>query len=207
MTEMDIGPVVLEGRLVRVEPLTLDHLPGLVAVGLDPELWRWTTDVIATPDDMRGYVERAIAAHDAGTEVPFTILERASSRVVGSTRYLTIDPLHRRLEIGYSWVAPPWQRSGVNLETKLLLVGHAFETLGANRVEFKTDSLNEKSRAALLGIGATEEGIFRNHMITQGGRRRHSAYYSVIVEEWPEVRAALVERLDRRLEEAAGSQG
>jgi N-acetyltransferase len=204
---VEVSPVVLEGRLVRVEPLTLDHLPGLVAVGLDPELWRWTTDLIATPEDMRAYLQRALAARDAETEVPFAIIERASSRFVGSTRFLNIDRHHRRLEIGYSWVAPPWQRSGVNLETKLLLVGHAFETLGANRVEFKTDSLNEQSRAALLGIGASEEGVFRNHMITQGGRRRHSAYYSVIVEEWPEVRAALVERLDRKLAEAAGSQG
>jgi RimJ/RimL family protein N-acetyltransferase len=129
--------------------------------------------------------------------MPFTIIERASGQPVGSTRYLNIDANHRRLEIGYTWVAPGWQRTPLNSEAKLLLMGHAFDRLGAVRVEFKTDSLNEASRRALLGIGAIEEGTLRNHMISQGGRRRHSVYYSVIEEEWPTVREHLEQRLAR----------
>lgn len=192
-----VEPVTLDGRWVRVEPLGTHHLPGLVEVGLDPSLWRWTLTVIATADDMRRFVEAALAERDAGESMPFAIVERASGRLVGSTRFLNIDGHHRRLEIGYTWVAPAWQRSVVNSETKLLLLGHAFERLGAIRVEFKTDSLNEASRRALLGIGATEEGTLRNHMISQGGRRRHSVYYSVIADEWPRVRDHLQSRLAR----------
>jgi RimJ/RimL family protein N-acetyltransferase len=192
-----VEPVTLEGRWVRLEPLGAEHLPGLVEVGLDPSLWRWTLTVIATPDQMRRFVEAALAERAAGDSMPFTIIERASGQPVGSTRYLNIDANHRRLEIGYTWVAPGWQRTPLNSEAKLLLMGHAFDRLGAVRVEFKTDSLNEASRRALLGIGAIEEGTLRNHMISQGGRRRHSVYYSVIEEEWPTVREHLEQRLAR----------
>jgi len=192
-----VEPVTLEGRWVRLEPLGTEHLPGLVEVGLDPSLWRWTLTVIATPDHMRRFVEAALAERAAGDSMPFTIIDPASARPVGSTRFLNIDANHRRLEIGYTWVAPGWQRTPVNSEAKLLLLGHAFERLGAVRVEFKTDSLNEASRRALLGIGAIEEGTLRNHMISQGGRRRHSVYYSVIEEEWPRVRDHLQQRLAR----------
>jgi N-acetyltransferase len=153
--------------------------------------------VIATADDMRRYVEAALADRAAGSAMPFVILERASGKPVGSTRYLSIEANHRRLEIGYTWVAPGWQRTPINSEAKLLLLGHAFDRLRAIRVEFKTDSLNQQSRRALLGIGATDEGTLRNHMISQGGRRRHSVYFSVIEEEWPRVRADLRARLAR----------
>jgi RimJ/RimL family protein N-acetyltransferase len=192
-----VEPVILEGSVVRLEPLSIDHLPGLTAIGLDGELWRWTLNVNQTPGEMRGYVEKALAAAEEGTEVPFAIVERSSRRVIGSTRFLSIDPHHRRLEIGYTWIAPAWQRTAVNTEAKLLLLTHAFNALGALRVEFKTDSLNEKSRAALLGIGAKEEGTLRNHMVTDTGRRRHSVYFSVIEEEWPQVRQHLEARLTR----------
>ena len=192
-----VEPVVLEGTVVRLEPLSIDHLAGLTAIGLDGDLWRWTLNVNQTPGEMRGYVEKALAAAEAGTEVPFATIERSSRRVIGSTRFLSIDPHHRRLEIGYTWIAPAWQRTGVNTEAKLLLLTHAFNVLGALRVEFKTDSLNEKSRAALLGIGAKEEGTLRNHMVTDTGRRRHSVYFSVIEEEWPQVRQQLEARLAR----------
>ena len=192
-----VEPVSLEGRTIRLEPLATGHIGGLVEVGLDPALWRWTLSMIATPDDMRGYLEVALAERAAGRAMPFAIVERASGRPVGSTRYLAIEPHHRRLEIGYTWVAPGWQRTSVNSEAKLLLLGHAFDRLGAIRVEFKTDSLNVQSRQALLGIGATEEGTLRNHMISQGDRRRHSVYFSVIVEEWPRVRDHLRARLAR----------
>lgn len=183
--------VTLEGRAVRLEPMRRDHLDALCAVGLDPELWRWTTMQIATRADMQGYVEAAVQLSEQGEAVPFVIVERASRRVVGSTRFANFDRANRHLEIGWSWVAPPWQRSAVNTETKLLELTHAFETLGCLRVEFKTDSLNERSRAALRRLGAVEEGTFRNHMITQSGRIRHSVWFSIICEEWPAVKARL----------------
>jgi RimJ/RimL family protein N-acetyltransferase len=192
-----VEPLTLEGTVVRLEPLSLEHVPGLTAVGLDVELWRWTLNTTQTPGDMRAYVEKAMAAAVDGTEGPFATVERQSGKVVGSTRYLSIEPHHRRLEIGYTWIAPAWQRSAVNTEQKLLMLDHAFHVLGALRVEFKTDSLNERSRRALLGIGATEEGTLRNHMLTDSGRRRHSVYFSVIEEEWPRVRMHLEQRLTR----------
>ena len=192
-----VEPVVLEGSVVRLEPLSLDHLPGLISVGLDADIWRWMPVAIQTPGDMRTYIETALEGRESGREMPFATIEVASGRVIGGTRYLNIEPAHRRLEIGYTWLAPAWQRTAANTEQKLLMIGHAFNDLGALRVEFKTDSLNEKSRAALLGIGATEEGTMRNHMITQGGRRRHSVYFSVVEEEWPQIRMHLEERLSR----------
>lgn len=192
-----VEPVILDGSVVRLEPLSLEHVFALTAVGLDAELWRWTLSNIQTPGDMRAYVEKALTAAAEGSEVPFVTVERSSGEVIGSTRYLAIEPAHNRLEIGYTWIAPPWQRSAVNTEQKLLMLAHAFDTLGALRVEFKTDSLNERSRNALLGIGATEEGTLRNHMLTDSGRRRHTVYFSVIEEEWPRVRLHLEQRLAR----------
>ena len=127
----------------------------------------------------------------------FATVDQDSGRAIGSTRFMSIVPEHRRLEIGWTWVAPAWQRTGANREAKLLMLGHAFDTLGCRRVEFKTDSLNEPSRTALLGIGARFEGIFRNHMVMPDGRMRHSAYYSVIDDEWPAVRAGLERSLAR----------
>ena len=192
-----VEPVVLEGTVVRLEPLSVDHLQGLISVGLDADIWRWMPVAIQTPGDMRTYIETALAGRDSGREMPFATIEVDSGRVIGGTRYLNIEPAHRRLEIGYTWLAPAWQRTAANTEQKLLMLGHAFNDLGALRVEFKTDSLNEKSRAALLGIGATEEGTMRNHMITQADRRRHSVYFSVIEEEWPQIRQHLEARLAR----------
>jgi RimJ/RimL family protein N-acetyltransferase len=194
---MVVRPLTLEGEVVRLEPLSFDHLDGLTEVGLAPDLWRWMPERIETRGQMRAFVEAALRAQGHGDQVPFAILEQGPERVIGSTRYLSIVPDHRRLEIGYTWVAPAWQRTAVNTECKLLLLAHAFDELGARRVEFKTDSLNEPSRAALRGIGAVEEGTMRNHMISQGGRIRHSVYYSIIDSEWPAVRAALEARLGR----------
>jgi len=192
-----IEPVTLEGRIVRLEPLSLEHVPGLAEVGLDPELWRWTLARPQGVDDVRAWAVSTISARDAGTEFPFATIDVASGRPIGSSRYMNIVLEHRRLEIGWTWVAPPWQRTGANREAKLLMLEHAFERLGCRRVEFKTDSNNEKSRVALLGIGASFEGIFRNHMVMPDGRMRHSAWYSVIDEEWPAVRAGLEAKLGR----------
>ena len=192
-----MAPVTLEGRIVRLEPLELDHVPGLATVGLDPATWRWTIARPTSEGDLRGWVETAIAARDAGTELPFATVEVASGRPIGSTRYLNVVPEHRRLEIGWTWVAPAWQRTGANREAKLLMLDHAFGRLGCRRVEFKTDSNNEKSRAGLVGIGATFEGIFRKHMVTPGDGVRHSAWYSIIDDDWPAVRARLEASLRR----------
>lgn len=147
--------------------------------------------------DLRSMVEAALAAQSAGREQAFATVDRSTGRVVGSTRYMSIEPAHRRLEIGYTWLAPAWQKTAINSEAKLLMLDHAFERLAAIRVEFKTDARNEASRRALLGIGASFEGIFRRHMIVRGGRLRDSAYYSVIAEEWPAVRLHLAARVAR----------
>jgi len=192
-----VEPVTLEGTYVRLEPLSLDHLPGLTQVGLDAEIWRWMPMFVQSPQDMRTLIEEALGEAAAGTMVPLATIDLATGKPVGSTRYLSIVPAHRRLEIGWTWLAPAWQHSAINTEAKLLMLQHAFDKLGALRVEFKTDALNEKSRTALLKIGATEEGIFRHHMVMPGGRLRDSAYYSVIDEEWPRVRQHLESRLMR----------
>ena len=196
-TTPTVAPVTLEGRIVRLEPLELDHVPGLAEVGLDPAIWRWTIARPSSEADIRAWAEAALANRAAGTELPFVTIERATGRPIGSTRYMNIVLEHRRLEIGWTWVAPPWQRSGANREAKLLQLRHAFEVLACRRVEFKTDSRNEASRSALLGIGAQFEGIFRNHMVMPEGPMRHSAWYSVIDEEWPAVRDRLEGSLAR----------
>lgn len=190
-------PLVLEGAFVRLEPLTRAHAAPLGEVALDADIWRWTLSRIETADDMLRYVERALEERAAGTGYPFATIERASGRVAGSTRYLAIDPSHRRLEIGYTFLAPAWQRTALNTEAKYLLLRHAFDVLGMNRVEFKTDALNERSRAALRRIGAKEEGTLREHAITDRGRVRDSVYFSVLAREWPDVKAGLERRMRR----------
>ena len=195
---LNIEPVTLQGKHVRLEPLSLDHLEQLCEVGLEPELWRWTASQVLTSVDMRAYVETALKWQAEGTALPFATISAQTGRVVGSTRFANIDKENRHLEIGCTWIAPQWQRTAINTEAKYLMLRHAFERLGCIRVEFKTDSLNEKSRRALLRIGAKEEGTFRNHMIVHDGRYRHSVYFSVIESEWPEVKARLEERLSGR---------
>jgi N-acetyltransferase len=190
-----VRPVTLPGSIVRLEPLALDHLDGLADVAFDPAIWRWT---IARPTDvagLRAWLETALEAQAAGTELPFATVDVASGRPIGSTRFLSIVPEHRRLEIGWTWVAPSHQRRGANQEAKYLQLRHAFEELRANRVEFKTDSRNEKANPALVSIGATFEGTFRNHMVMPDGPLRHSNYYSVTIEEWPAVKAMLEGRI------------
>jgi len=179
------------GKLVRLEPLSMEHLAGLTEVAFEPSIWRWTTVRPTSEADLAAWIEAALRSAAAGTEVPFATVDRGSGRPIGSTRYMSIVPEHRRLEIGWTWLGVDHQRTGTNREAKRLLLQHAFEVLGANRVEFKTDSLNERARTALLGIGAAFEGVFRNHMIVPDGRLRHSAWYSVTVDEWPVVRARL----------------
>jgi RimJ/RimL family protein N-acetyltransferase len=189
-------PVVLTGRVVRLEPLSLDHLAALCEVGLDPELWRLTVSHVGSAADMRRYVEAALADAAKGVALPFAQIDVASGRVAGSTRLGNRAPEHRRIEIGWSWVARPWQRTALNTEAKLLLLTHAFESLRCERVELKTDALNVGSRRAILRLGATEEGTLRHHMITDSGRVRDTVYFSVLAAEWPRVRARLLTRLE-----------
>ena len=194
--EMMFSPVTMEGRHVRLEPLARAHLAGLAEVGLDEELWRWIPTPVRTREEMAAYIETALNEQEQGTSLPFAIAEKATSRAIGSTRFGNIDRMHHRVEIGWTWVAREWQRTAMNTEAKYLLLKHAFETLGCMRVELKTDSLNERSRAAILRIGAREEGTFRNHMITASGRIRHTVYFSIIDSEWPGVKARLETKLN-----------
>ena len=204
---MVVTPVVLEGRRLRLEPLRDDHLAGLAAVGLDPELWRWIPTPVRTVEEMAAYIATALREQAQGASLPFALVERQAGRPIGSTRYGNIDRTHHRVEIGWTWVAREWQRTAINTEAKYLLLKHAFETLGCIRVELKTDSLNERSRAAILRIGAREEGIFRNHMITASGRIRHTVYSSIVDSEWPSVKARLEAMLnsDRQLSPQLGA--
>lgn len=188
---MIIAPVTLEGRHVRLEPLSQAHHADLSAVGLAEELWRWIPTPVRTPEEMSTYITTALDEQARGASLPFALVEKARNRAIGSTRYGNIDRTHHRLEIGWTWLAPAWQRTAVNTEAKYLLLRHAFETLGCIRVELKTDSLNERSRAAILRIGAREEGTFRNHMITASGRIRHTVYFSILDSEWTAVKSRL----------------
>jgi len=192
---MNVVPVTLEGRRVRLEPLLQAHHADLAAVGLEEELWRWIPTPVRTPEEMSAYIATALDEQARGVSLPFALIEKTSGRAIGSTRYGNIDRAHHRVEIGWTWVAPAWQRTAVNTEAKYLLLRHAFETLGCMRVELKTDSLNERSRAAILRIGAREEGTFRNHMITSTGRVRHTVYFSILDSEWPAVKSSLQSRM------------
>ncbi len=188
---LDILPVVLTGRLVQLEPLSLDHVEGLCVHGLDPQLWRWIPSSVGTAAEMRAYVEAALAEQARGLALPFVIRDRGTGEIVGNTRFGNISAADRRLEVGWTWVAARHQRTGVNTEAKTLLLTHAFETLGAHRVELKTDALNEKSRNAIARIGAVQEGIFRRHIVCASGRVRDTVYFSIIDSEWPAVKAKL----------------
>lgn len=193
-----IEPVTLQGDHVRLEPMTLAHVPALAEVATDPSIWRWMFVSLETPEDVRCYVEAALAQAATGAELPFATVEQATGRAIGSTRYMAIALEHRRLEIGWTWIAPAWQRTAVNSEAKLLMLEHAFDRLGCRRVEFKTDARNERSRTALAGIGATFEGIFRKHMVLRDGSPRDSAWFSIVDDEWPAVRDGLRARLARQ---------
>jgi RimJ/RimL family protein N-acetyltransferase len=186
-----VTPVTLTGDRVRMEPLAERHLDELARVAFDDAIWRWT---IAKPIDdagLRAWFDQAMTNAGEAIEVPFATIDRASDRAIGSSRYMTIAPEHRRLEIGWTWVGTAFQRTGANREAKLLQLTHAFETLDARRVEFKTHARNVASRTALLGIGATFEGVLRHHTLMPDGSDRDSAFYGVIAPEWPAVKARL----------------
>ena len=195
---------VLDGRVVRLEPLARRHEEGLFEAARDERIWRWMPyDASASPETFHTWLEDALAASEAGTEGAFATIDADTGQPIGSTRYLALRPEHRSLEIGWTWLAPACWQTGANVEAKLLMLWHAFEDLGCLRVEFKTDARNDRSRAALAALPARFEGVFRKHMLVRGGERRDSAYYSIIDEEWPEVRENLERRLDVIREEEA----
>jgi len=193
-----LTPVTLEGRTVRLEPLAHAHHTALCAIGLDPELWELIPYRVTTPDEMAAYIQTALNAQNSGTALPFATVHAASGQVIGSTRFMNIDVPNRRVEIGATWIAAPWRRTAVNTKAKYLMLRYAFETLGCIRVELKTDALNQRSRNAIRRIGAQEEGILRQHVVTWSGRLRDSVYFSILDSEWPRVRQDLEEKLSTR---------
>ena len=189
---------VLEGRIVRLEPLGLEHEDGLWEASRDPRTWRWLSVVQPrTRESWRAFVQQALDAAAAGTEIPFATISQESGAPIGSTRYLALRPEHRSLEIGWTWLHPSAWGTGANAEAKLLQLEHAFEALGCRRVEFKTDALNERARAGLEAVGAVFEGVHRKHMLVRDGENRDSAWYAVVDDDWPAARARIELRLAR----------
>jgi N-acetyltransferase len=193
----NLKPVTLTGRLVRLEPLELGHVAQLAAVGIEPELWTLQPKAISSTQDMRSYVEEALEDQHRGAVLPFAIVELRSGLIIGSTRYMDIALPHRRLEIGSTWLAPSAQRTGVNVEAKLLLLTEAFEHLQIQKVVLKTETLNLQSQRAIRALGAVEEGTFRQQFISESGRSRDMVYFAIFADQWTEVKARLQERLDR----------
>jgi N-acetyltransferase len=185
---------VLEGRGVRLEPLSVEHEEGLWSASRDPRTWRWLSVVQPqTRNEWRAWIDQALGAAEAGTEIPLVTMSH--KEVVGSTRFLALRPEHRSVEIGWTWLHPSAWGTGANVEAKLLQLRHAFDVWGCRRVELKTDALNERSRRALEALGATFEGVHRQHMLVRGGENRDSAWYSVTDADWPTVRTLLEKRL------------
>ncbi|HUQ48417.1 MAG TPA: GNAT family protein [Gemmatimonadaceae bacterium] len=195
-------PVTLDGDRVRMEPMTEEHLDALVLAGGFDELWLLTAVNAAKREDMKAYMDAALADAAKGTALPFVTIDKESGRVIGSSRFGNIDPPNRKVEIGWTWITPAFQRTHVNSEAKLLMMTHAFEVWNCVRVELKTDVLNMKSRNAMLRIGAIEEGVLRRNQLTQRGRYRDSIYFSVLDTEWPAVKERLQGFIARRPDES-----
>jgi RimJ/RimL family protein N-acetyltransferase len=196
---MHVSPTTLTGRFVRLEPLRAEHSAGLLAAICEPILWKWLPrGPLTSLEDALGFIAAAQESGPEGVQFPFVLLDAASGAVAGTTRYLDIREAQRGLEIGWTVVGTAWQRTRLNTEAKMLLMRHAFETLGALRVQFKTDERNVQSRRALERLGTTFEGVLRAHRIRPDGTLRSSAYYSVLHTEWPDVRRRLESLLQQR---------
>ena len=195
---MLIETPVLEGASLRLEPLSEAHLPGLVEIAFDERIWRYMLLSVKTPDDLRCWLGSALQAKAAGSTMPWATVLKAENRVIGSTRFLDLDMKHRTVEIGHTWLVPDYHGTGLNPEAKLLQLTYAFEELRMNRVALKTHHQNLQSQAAMRKMGAIEEGTFRNHYVMPDGSLRHSVWFSIIREEWPQVKSRLVERLQRK---------
>ena len=192
-----VTPLTLEGSAVRLEPIRSEHAEAFWEIAKDSldEIFRWIPYRVSTRDDFERLVAKALDEQQRGESVVFATVDRGSSRAIGSTRFMNIDRANRRVEIGSTWIVPAWQRTAVNTEAKYLMLRHAFEIWNCYRVELKTDALNQKSRNAILRIGAKEEGTLRRHVITWTGRVRDSVYFSILDSEWPEVKARLESRM------------
>ncbi len=198
MTTPWISPVILNGKYVRLEPMTEDHIPGLAEIGVGQTFWDFMLyGRMESVEDMRNWVMDILSRAQNGTDLPFVAIHLASGKVVGATRYLNIMPKDRGLEIGGTWYGTEYQRTPVNTECKYLLLTHAFERLGCIRVQLKTDLRNVRSQKAIERIGAKREGILRNHMILPSGQFRDSVFYSILDSEWPEVKKRLEELIVR----------
>jgi N-acetyltransferase len=189
----------LEGPGVRLEPLTLDHLPALEAIGFDPTIWRYMIYAVRTSDDLRAWVEIALKAQAAGTALPWVTIKRGHEgdpdELVGCTRFLDLDFHNRTTELGNTWLTAPFRGTRVNTEAKLLQLTYAFDTLDLLRVSFKTHIANQRSQAAIRAIGGVYEGTFRNHLLMPDGSQRDSCWFSVTNKDWPEVKDMLTRRL------------
>jgi RimJ/RimL family protein N-acetyltransferase len=196
---LKISPITLEGRHVRLEPLSEGHEELLIAAAADGQLWNSTVTIVPSRNAMAGYIESALHAQTQDRELPFVIVRKDSDQVVGTTRFYDIALEEGRAAIGYTWLTLSAQRTAVNTEAKLLLFTHAFEFWQCNRVELITDVLNQQSRDAILRLGAIQEGILRSHMLMPNGRIRDSVCFSIIAAEWPQVKAGLAARLARNI--------
>lgn len=192
-----VRPVTLSGPFVRLEPLAEAHGQDLRAAAADPRIWTWLARDGATPEGFAAWMDEALAESAAGHALPFVVRRQSDDRLIGSTRYLNIEPRHGRLEIGHTWYVPEAWGGPVNPACKRLLLAHAFEELGAVRVELRCDARNDRSRAAIRRLGAVEEGVLRRHMAVRDGFIRDTVQFSVLDGEWPAVRAALDDRLAR----------
>lgn len=198
MADLEVKPVVLTGKHVRLEPMTEQHVPGLAEIGIGQPFWDFMLyGNISSHDEMRNWVRGILSRAEKGTDLPFVAIHLQTGHVAGATRYLNIMPKDRGLEIGGTWYGPEFQRTAVNTECKYLLLRHAFETLGCIRVQLKTDLRNERSQKAIERIGAVKEGVLRNHMILPDGRYRHSVFYSILDTEWIAVKKRLEQMLER----------
>lgn len=194
---LNVQPVSLTGRTVRLEPLTEGHVPDLARVSNNETIWRYMLyGNVDSEAKMLAWVQDLLERQRRGTDVPFAVIHLESGRAIGATRYMDIRHKDRGLEIGGTWYGVEYQRTAVNTECKFLLLQHAFDVLGCIRVQLKTDSRNERSQRAIERLGAVREGVLRNHMITPEGVFRHSVYYSILDTEWPKVREGLIQRLD-----------
>jgi N-acetyltransferase len=190
----------LEGAYVRLEPLRSEHAPMLWEIAKDHlrELFQWIPYRLESLEDFREFNRHVLDEQQRGLTVPFATFERSSGQTAGTTRFMNIDVANRKVEIGSTWIAPRWQRTVVNTEAKYLMLRHAFETWNCLRVELKTDSLNQRSRQAILRLGAKEEGTLRKHMLTWNGRQRDSVYFSILDTEWPVVKKRLEKKMETR---------
>ncbi len=194
---VDTAPVTLEGDRVRLEPIRPEHLPELAEIAFEPNIWRWTSRRITAPEELRHFVDIALAEVRAGSAVVWVSRSTANGKLAGSTRLYEISQEHRTAELGGTWLHPEFQRTGINVEAKYLQLRHAFERMNLMRVALKTHHENLKSQTAIAALGARFEGIARNHMMMPDGSVRHSHWYSVVREDWPEVKAKLENRLAR----------